>query len=668
MIKKGLFYKNTHNFFGYAFKIEITSVMKVALILIVCNCTLANKIIYVDDDAFGANDGSSWENAYIYLQDALADANSYEKTVLSLSNGPVEIRVAQGTYKPDQGAGQTAGDREAIFIFISGLTLTGGYAGVFETDPNERDYKKYETILSGDLAGNDIEVNDPNDLKDEPTREDNSYCVVTTYRTDSASVLDGFTITAGIGYIYRNSRNFGGGIHMDHGKLQIRNCSFINNFGNQGGGICKDSGQLTLINCFFKANAAKYSGGGIFNSNNEIKLVNCIFENNQVSYQGGGICSRYSKINLENCIFKDNLASYGGAMFLDNSFKDSSFNNSIFIGNLATNDGGAVYLYPYDYLIEITNFTFAGNSALYGKAIFSYCDLKISNSILYNGGQYEIFSYATNIEVYNSNIQNDQAAIYYHPRAKLVWGDGNIDTDPLFADPNNGDYHLKSQAGRFDLNTQSWIIDSNTSPCIDAGDPNSSIGLEPFPNGGYINMGAYGGTSEASKSYFGKPVCETIVAGDINGDCKVDELDVNIMMIHWLEDNNPVSVKVIDGVEFRVQTDKTFYKTGENVQMEFTITNLTNEDIYIECYQIPELNLLVQKDGQQIWELLHKVMANIPVVGLPAGESKNLSHSWDMKDDDGYIVGTGTYHIVGIIYNDLLTEVRIPITILATEP
>ena len=52
-------------------------------------------------------------------------------------------------------------------------------------------------------------------------------------------------------------------------------------------------------------------------------------------------------------------------------------------------------------------------------------------------------------------------------------------------------------------------------------------------------MGAYGGTNEASKTYFGKPLCETIVAGDINGDCRVDILDMEIMLNHWLEDNNP---------------------------------------------------------------------------------------------------------------------------------
>lgn len=79
----------------------------------------------------------------------------------------------------------------------------------------------------------------------------------------------------------------------------------------------------------------------------------------------------------------------------------------------------------------------------------------------------------------------------------------NIIVEPN--DPNavwiEGDYHLKSQAGRWNPMSQSWVIDDVTSLCIDAGDPNSPVGDEPVPNGGIINMGAYGGTAEASKSY-----------------------------------------------------------------------------------------------------------------------------------------------------------------------
>jgi len=102
----------------------------------------------------------------------------------------------------------------------------------------------------------------------------------------------------------------------------------------------------------------------------------------------------------------------------------------------------------------------------------------------------------------------------------------------------DGDYHLKSQAGRWDASEGRWLTDDVTSPCIDAGDPMSPIGLEPFPSGGVINMGAYGGTAEASKSYFGKPPCETIVAGDINGDCEVNFSDLCIMALHWCEEHN----------------------------------------------------------------------------------------------------------------------------------
>ena len=100
---------------------------------------------------------------------------------------------------------------------------------------------------------------------------------------------------------------------------------------------------------------------------------------------------------------------------------------------------------------------------------------------------------------------------------------GNIDADPLFArrgswvrasNPKEilppgdsqavwlgGDYHLKSQAGRWDAEGHTWVQDAVGSPCIDGGDPSSPVGAEPVPNGGIINMGAYGGTIEASKTY-----------------------------------------------------------------------------------------------------------------------------------------------------------------------
>jgi len=86
-------------------------------------------------------------------------------------------------------------------------------------------------------------------------------------------------------------------------------------------------------------------------------------------------------------------------------------------------------------------------------------------------------------------------------RRPLWIGDLETWTPTLFLlTQTEGDYHLKSQAGRWDAGTQGWVKDDVTSPCIDAGDPDADYGDELWPHGQRLNMGAYGGTSEASLS------------------------------------------------------------------------------------------------------------------------------------------------------------------------
>jgi hypothetical protein len=135
-----------------------------------------------------------------------------------------------------------------------------------------------------------------------------------------------------------------------------------------------------------------------------------------------------------------------------------------------------------------------------------------------------------------SDVAGGEAEVNVENGCILEWGSGNIDVDPLFANVVNNDYHLMSEAERWDPESQTWVQDDVTSPCIDAGNPMSPIGWETFPNGGFVNMGAYGSTNEASKSYFGEPICETIIAGDINGDGQVNRADLEIMALHWTDD------------------------------------------------------------------------------------------------------------------------------------
>jgi hypothetical protein len=79
-------------------------------------------------------------------------------------------------------------------------------------------------------------------------------------------------------------------------------------------------------------------------------------------------------------------------------------------------------------------------------------------------------------------------------------GAGNINDDPLFGDPDNGDFHLKSRYGRYVPHLDTWVEDYASSPCIDTGEWQEYPRAERMPNGARMNMGAYGGTPFASLS------------------------------------------------------------------------------------------------------------------------------------------------------------------------
>ena len=468
----------------------------VILLAGLCNITTA-KIIYVDDDAAGANDGSSWENAYVYLQDALTNADSAEK--------PVEIRVAEGIYKPNEGTNVN----NTVFNLMNEVTLSGGYAGLTEQNPNERNIELYETILSGDWEGNDIDVSNPSDLLDEPTRSDNRGPIVLSgYSTDPTAILDGFTITGGCS----------------------RAVPFEIIIG--GGGLRIDVGNPTISNCTFIGNAALASGGGMLNRNNAHPIItNCKFIENYAD-SGGGVYNASSSPILSHCYLKGNYANDGAGMKNLNEWwrgLEQSCNpniiNCVFSSNYAEQNGGGIYFYE-DCNSIIINCTFDKNFGINGRALSSGSlhrinNIQLKNCIIWDGGNEVCNPNGSKINIDYTNLFGGLNSIE-DPCNTVIWGIGNIDVDPCFAnpgywadlndpnvivepnDPNSfwidGDYHLKSKAGRFDPNSENWLLDDVTSLCIDAGDPNSPVGEEPDPNSGRINMGAYGGTSEASKT------------------------------------------------------------------------------------------------------------------------------------------------------------------------
>lgn len=195
-----------------------------------------------------------------------------------------------------------------------------------------------------------------------------------------------------------------------------------------------------------------------------------------------------SSPHIVECIFTSNVAeSFGGGAVANESDSDPEFKNCVFVNNSTPNGrGGAVFS------IDGCNPVFANCTLAYNDA-FSAGAVCTSDS----------YSILTNCICWGhtgSGIAG-AAAITYSDIEGRWPGRGNIDADPLFADVSNGDYHLKSQAGRWDPSSESWRHDRVTSPCIDAGNPDCALGEElSEPSNIRINMGAYGGTAEASKT------------------------------------------------------------------------------------------------------------------------------------------------------------------------
>ncbi|MBN1974763.1 MAG: C10 family peptidase [Sedimentisphaerales bacterium] len=314
------------------------------------------------------------------------------------------------------------------------------------------------------------------------------------------SVLSGITITGGY-------HEYGGAIYLtDCAMPAITNCVFVSNKAGTGGAIYSNNSSPVISNCEFSENQAD-AGGAIYNysgdSGSKPSVTSCNFSGNTSIYNGGAIYnSGQVSPSFTKCSFVSNYSAGGGGAIRNNANINLSLNNCIFSTNMAETFGGGIRSSNGSSVV-LTNCTFYANFAGNGKSIACTVDdlntylagnLKISNCIIVDGGN-EIFNNDNSeINVTYSNLKDAESSVPWP-------GDGNIYADPIFADIEAGDFHLKSQAGRYNPNSQNWIIDKLTSPCIDTGDPQSQVSQEPEPNGGIINMGAYGGTNQASKSY-----------------------------------------------------------------------------------------------------------------------------------------------------------------------
>jgi hypothetical protein len=338
---------------------------------------------------------------------------------------------------------------------------------------------------------------------------------VVTFESDerATSVLMGLTITNG------NGGGGSGGISCGNSSPTITNNVIVGNSTiDNGGGIECDGGSAVVTDNIITGNSAGQGGGILIKScASPIVRRNVIFGN--TAQEGGGIGCYWSWPNIVGNTIWGNCAAQGGGMWLGEE-SSPAISNSIIAFNTS---GGGIYV---------------GQDPLPpSMPLISYCDV-YDNA----GGNFVNFTDATGTN-------------------------GNISADPLFADAANGDYRLKSRAGRW--NGSAWVTDTVTSPCIDAGDPTSDFALEPAPNGGRVNMGFDGNTAYASKSPVAAPA-PTVVASGPNGTTVGVAANINITFSDTMARPTAQSAMTINGV--RASTfGGTFTWSGR--KMTFNPTN-----------------------------------------------------------------------------------------------
>jgi parallel beta-helix repeat protein len=404
--------------------------------------------------------------------------------------------------------------------------------------------------------------NDPAVVESTMISVESGYGVTFDFDEGNESVLTGFTITGRGIYCYASSPTIS--------KNVIKECNSRGIYGredaapiishntissNQGRAIDWSAGPVTnniiqyndgaiswcsgpILNNIISNNVDQTGGygGALYYCNGEI--ANNVIVANFAPYRGGALyeCDGYVH---DNVIVANNTQMEGGGL----SHCDGNIVNNIIAGNRAHNGGGLWFCRGH-----ILNNSIVGNRAHSGAAINDSRGVIQNNVVAFNaatdvGGIYGLCDCS-----YNCFWKNTGGNFGGGAEA----GPGDIMVDPLFAingywDANNtpdeaddfwvdGDYHLKSEAGRWNPKAQIWLTDGVTSLCVDAGNPDSDWTAELWPHGRRINIGAYGGTAQASMS-----LSDAGNAADLNHDSWVDYNDMVLLTKKWLYDKVPLA-------------------------------------------------------------------------------------------------------------------------------
>jgi len=249
--------------------------------------------------------------------------------------------------------------------------------------------------------------------------------------------------------------------------------------------------------------------------------------NGNTSDNGGGIyCG--SNLTIKNCKIVGNTAYHGGGIYCH--YSSPSIINCLISGNSANPSlgwGGGIHSYESHHGLTVFNCTITGNSAIYGGGIgsmplFGPTSMQIVDSILWNNiatNGPQLGGYLRGATIDYSVVQGGQADIY--GPFPINWGEGNMEDDPLFVDPDGADDISGNQDDDFHLEQGSPCIDAGTSE----GAPETDLaGNDRFDDPETPNTGA------GTYNYFDIGAYEYVIAceGDFDGDNDVDGSDLAV--------------------------------------------------------------------------------------------------------------------------------------------
>ncbi|HEB60338.1 MAG TPA: hypothetical protein ENJ06_00775 [Phycisphaeraceae bacterium] len=364
----------------------------------------AFPVLHVDASAGIGGDGSSWEAAMARLEWALDAAAQPGSDV-------TEIWVAAGSYAP----AESGGDVTSSFVLVDGVSLYGGFAG-WETQRDQRDPVTNVSLLTGDIEGDGSRL---------------SFHVLIGNDLSSATVIDGFTVTLGIGDDGSGAGiggvgGAGAGMLLINSSPVINNCYFHDNKARIGSAVYVQGGDPVFNNCNFEHNwsARSGEGGGIYaiaetgsmslTVNDSVFLFNAVTQGHYATGHGAGIYSGTGvNLNVTDTYFEGNFTWHnnsfgngttgGGITHLGDS---AVITNCDFIENYS-NLGAGIYTAGD---MTIADCRFRGNKAVHAVTCAGFdCPGEVPDITSgYGGG---VFGYIySNVNIINSTIAGNWSA------------------------------------------------------------------------------------------------------------------------------------------------------------------------------------------------------------------------------------------------------------------